>query len=219
MAIWTIEVINETSEAKDFFVYSQPPKVRFAGQAVAVHPCAWITYEGVLPGDRRRSTFSESIGIFVDLSGAKPAPGVVLTDSAYVQVDARASDSVSLLSDFNSGVFGPVEHDRSDYGTVSLHTPDPLVQGPFPPPSTIGLGKFGDSDLPIPVAGFPPQPGGVFVIEPSHRFHLAQGRPLRGEALALHPPSLVAIDFDQDKLTATIVAKADGTYAVTYEPV
>jgi len=219
MAIWTIEVVNETAAAKDFFVYSEPPKVRFSGQAVAVHPCAWITYPGVQPGDRRRSTFSESIAIYVDLSGAKPEPGVVLVESANVPVDARARDSVSLLNDFNSGIFGPVEHDRSEYDTVSLHTPDPLSRNSFPPPSTIGLGKYGDSDLPFPIAGFLPKPGGVFVIEPSHRFHLAPGRPLRGEALALHPPSLVAIDFDQDKLTATIVAKADGTFTVTYQPI
>ncbi|PVM83293.1 hypothetical protein [Caulobacter endophyticus] len=216
MAIWTIELVNDTGSAKDFFVYSEPPKVRFSGQAVAVHPCAWITYPGVQPGDRRRSTFSESIAIFVDFR-AKPAPGVVLTENANVPVDARARDRVDLLND--PALFGPVEHDQSDYGTVSLHTPDPLSDGSFPPPATIGLGKYGDSDLPYPIAGFPPQAGGVFVIEPSHRFHLAQGSPLRGEALALHPPSLVAIDFDQDKLTATIVAKADGTFAVTYEPV
>lgn len=217
MAIWTIEVVNETGAAKDFFVYSEPPKVRFSGQAVAVHPCAWITYPGILPGDRRRSTFSESIVIFVDMSGAKPAPGVVLTGAASVHVDARARDRVDLLND--PAIFGPVEHNRSGYGTVSLHMPDRLDGGPLPPPSTIGLGKYGDSDMEVPIAGFPPQAGGVFVIEPSRRFHLAEGRPLRGETLALHPPSLVAIDFDQDKLTATIVAKADGTFAVSYEPI
>lgn len=218
MAIWTIEVVNETDAAKDFYLYSEPPEVRFAGQAVAVHPCAWITYEGILPGAYRRSTFSESIAIFVDLSGARPAPGVVLIDSANVQVDARARDHTSLLDDFNNGVFGPVEHDRSDYGTVSLTTPDPLSRGPFPPPSTIGLAKFGDSDLPIPIAGFSPQPGGLFVVKPSRRFHLAQGRAVRGEALALHPPSLVPIDFAEDDIKATIVAKPDGTVSLTYGP-
>ncbi len=216
MAVWTIEVVNETGAAQDFFVFSQPPEVRFAGQAVAVHPSAWITYPGVQPGERRRSTFSESISIYVDLNGAKPAPGVVLVESANVPVDARARDSVSLLTDFNSGIFGPVEHGRSEYGTVSLHTSDPLVREGFPPPSTVGLGKFGDSDLPYPIAGFAPKPGGVFVIKPSRRFHLAQGRPLRGEALALHPPSLVDIDFDVDDLKATITARADGVFAVAY---
>lgn len=93
MAIWTIEVVNETGAAQDFFVFSQPPEVRFAGQAVAVHPCAWITYPGVQPGERRRSTFSESISIYVDLNGAKPAPGVVRKAPMFRSTPGRATAS------------------------------------------------------------------------------------------------------------------------------
>jgi len=219
MAIWTIEVVNETGAAKDFFLYSEPPQVRFSGQVVPVHPCAWITYPGIQPGDRRRSTFSESIVVFVDLTRAKPAPGVVMTGAASIHVDARARDGLDLLND--PALFGAVEHNKSDYGTVSLHMPEKPKwpdEGVLWGLTTIGLGKFGDSDREVPIAAFATQFGGTFVIEPSTRFHLAEGRPLRSEALALHPRSLVAVDFDQDELTATIVAKADGTFAVTYDP-
>jgi hypothetical protein len=218
MAVWTIEVINDSGATKDYAVFNAPPEVRFDGDLIQVHPCAWLVYDGVGPDERRRSTFSESIDLCVDLNGGILAPGVVVQNNASVPVDPRARDRVSILSGNSGQIFGPVEHDRSAYGTVSVETPAP---GSFPDPkvSLVEIGKFGDSDLPVPTAAFPARPNGVFEIKPSTRFHMIEGRYLRGEALGLFPPPGAVIDFaGRGDVKATVVQSADGVFTVSYGP-
>ena len=224
MAIWTVEVINNSGDAKNYAIFSAAPEVAFNNVPVAVHSCAWLIYAVVGPSERRRSTFSESLFVGADLNRVKLEPGVVIQNSVSMPIDARARDGTSLLTGDGGEIFTSVQHDLASdgtvsiYGTVSIATPETLV-GPFAPfqVSALVLGKIVDSHLATPMAAFHPQPGGLFQIQPSARFHLIEGTYTRGEVL---PPPVVSeatIDFTgHDDVKATVIHDADGGLTVSY---
>lgn len=226
MAIWTVELINNSGDAKDYAIFSAEPEVTFNNVPVAVHSCAWLTYPVVGPGQRRRSTFSESLFAGADLNRVKLEPGVVIHNSVSMPIDARARDGTSLLNGDSGEIFSSVKHDLASdgtlsiYGTVSIATPKTLV-GPFAPfqVSALVLGKIVDSHLATPMAAFLPQPGGLFLIQPSARFHLIEGKYTRGEVLPPHAVSEATIDFTgHDDVKATVIHGTDGGLQVSYGP-
>jgi hypothetical protein len=220
MAIWTIELTNNSGEAKDYAIFSAPPEVTFNDVLVTVHTCAWLTYQGVGPGEKRRSTFSESVFAGADLNNVRLEPGVVILNSTAMPIDARARDGTSLLNGEGGEIFSAARHDQAAYGSVSITTPDPLA-GPFAPfkVAALVLGKIVDSHVANAMAAFPPQPGGVFQIKPSSRFHLIQGQYVHGEVLAPDTASEATIDFTgHDDVKATVIHRPDGRLTVSFGP-
>lgn len=219
MPIWTIEIINQSDAVRDYVLFSPEVRVAFDGAPVETYTCAWLTYPGVVPGQSRRSTFSESIFFGLDLNGLTPQPGVMVTNSAATPVDARARDQLQLLNGADGQFFGEVRHDRSSPGSVSVVTPDPLSSPDGPPPaSLLVVGKVGDSLVPEAMTAFAPQAGGVFKVWPTTRLNLAQGAYHRGEIL---PPGLFSdavLDFGgHEVVTITVTHEPTGVFALSYK--
>lgn len=216
MAILTIEIFNDSGAARGYAVFSAPPEVRFENRPVKAHPCAWLVFDPVLAGGRRGSTFSESVYAFLNWP-ASLAPGVVVQDNTYVPADPRARDWIPVGENRGAFDFGETTRGKSAYGTFSLMT-DARVTADNR--VVLGVAKFGDSDLAVPIACFMGQPSGLFEIKPILKFHVVDGTYARGEVIGLDGPAGGAVvDFtDKGDVKASVTHHADGTYTVRYSP-
>jgi hypothetical protein len=216
MAILTIEILNDSGAAKSYAVFSAPPEVRFENRPVKAHPCAWLVFDPTPAGGRVTSTFSESVYAFLNWP-ASLAPGVVVLDNTCVSADPRARDWIPVVQERDYFAFGETVQDRSAYGTFSLMTDEHVTaQNQL----VLGVGKFGNSSLAVPIACFVGQPSGLFEIKPILKFHVVEGTYVRGEVVGLDGPTGGAVvDFTgKGDVKATVTHHANGTYTVQYGP-
>lgn len=216
MAILTIEILNDSGATKDYAVFSAPPEVRFKNHAVTPHPCAWLVFKQTPAGGRVTSTFSESVYAFLNWP-ATLAPGVVVADNSYVSADPRARDWISVVQERDYFAFGETTQGKSAYGTFSLMTDEHVTAHNR---VVLGVAKFGDSSLAVPIACFVGQPSGLFEIKPVLKFHVVEGTYARGEVIGLDGPTGGAVvDFTgKGDVKATVTHHAGGTYTVRYDP-
>ncbi|EJL25463.1 hypothetical protein PMI01_04367 [Caulobacter sp. AP07] len=216
MAILTIEILNDGGAARSYAVFSAPPEVTFENRPVKAHPCAWLVFDQTPAGGRVTSTFSESVYAFLNCP-ASLTPGIVAVDNTSVPADPRARDWIPVVQTRGFFKFGETTQGKSAYGTFSLMTDEHVTaQNQV----VLGVAKFGDSSLAVPIAGFVGQPGGLFEIKPVLKFHVVEGTYARGEVVGLDGPGDGAVvDFTgKGDVKATVTHHADGTYTVQYGP-
>lgn len=213
MAIWTIEVLNHTGGVRSYAVLAAPPEVTQGGRVVPVLSTAWIPFDYVEPGDLRTATFSEAVyALFV--WPLILAPKVVVPRGFTQAANPVARDLITVK-----------EMGRRSLSTVPTPGGAPpdcfsiFTEANFPAdgPVVLGMSKLGVNRSPTPVAAFAAQPRVTFDIRPGARFHVVEGRHVRGKVIDLaHAPNAV-IDFTgQEKAVATVTQGADGALTVVY---
>ena len=213
MAIWTIEVLNDSGGVKSYAVLAAPPEVTQGGRPVPVHSTAWIPFDYVEPGDRGTATFSEAVYALFTWP-VTLAPKVVVPRGFTQAVNPVARDLITIKEMGRRSMSAVPTPGAAPPDSFSIFT-----EADFPAdgPVVLGMSKLGAHPSPTPVAAFAAQPHVTFDIKPGARFHVVEGRYVRGKVIDIARTPNAVIDFaGREKAVATVTQGADGAFTVVY---
>lgn len=215
MAIYTIQVWNQSKFAKSYVAFMQSPIVTGRGGDPDIYANAWASFPSLLNGGFDSITYEDVTYAYWGTAPRELAPNTSVVWGGVAQVNTTTRDTVAFDGSDSLG-FGPVENGGAMTGSYQITaTTDFTADSHY----VFGLARPGKTPLPTPVATFLAQPNDSFNITPVEKFYVADGVYTPGAVIDVSMTSseYAEIDFTgKPQTTATVIQDAKGRFSVTY---
>jgi hypothetical protein len=216
MAIYTIQILNESGFTKDYVVFPTPPIVTSTGGPVEVFSNAWVTINNVSEGSFDTLSLTDDI---YALWGSAPEgalePGMTIDASGVQPVDPAQAPLIPFVGETPTG-FGPsIDGKAHPWAFAIITSTDFSAANGF----VFGMTLRSDSPVPVAAATFLAEPNDRFDIAPTGAFRVANGDCAPGEVIdaSLISPDSAIVDFTGlPQTTATVIQGANGGFSVVY---
>lgn len=215
MAIYTIQVWNQSKFPKSYVAFMQSPVVTGRGGDPDIYANAWATFPSLLNGGFDSITYEDVTYAYWGTAPRELAPNTSVVWGGVAQVNTATRDSIAFDGSDSLG-FEAVQNGGAMTGSYQITaTTDFTKDNNY----VFGLARPGKTPLPTPVATFLAQPNDTFNITPVEKFYVADGVYTPGAVIDVSMTSseYAEIDFTgKPQTTATVIQAADGSFSVVY---
>lgn len=215
MAVYTIQIWNQSKFAKSYVAFMQNPIVTARGGDPKIYTNAWATFPSLLDGGFDSITYEDVTYAYWGTAPRELAPNTTVVSGGVAQVNTASCDSVAFDGS-NSLGFEPVAAGGAMSGSYQITaTTDFTADNNY----VFGLARPGKTSIPTAVATFKAQPNDTFNITPVEKFYVADGAYTPGAVIdvSMSSTNYAEIDFTgKPQTTATVIQAPDGSFSVTY---
>lgn len=215
MAIYTIQVWNQSKFAKSYVAFMQTPVITGRGGDPDIYTNAWATFPSLLDGGFDSITYEDVTYAYWGTAPRELAPNTSVVWGGVAKVDTTTQDTVAFDGSDSLG-FEAVQLGGAMTGSYQITaTTDFTADNNY----VFGLARPGKTPLPTPVATFKAQPNDTFNITPVEKFYVADGAYTPGAVIdvSMSSSDFAEIDFTgKPQTTATVIQAANGSFSVVY---
>ncbi|WP_454760767.1 hypothetical protein [Caulobacter segnis] len=215
MAIYTIQVWNQSKFAKSYVAFMQTPVITGRGGDPDIYTNAWATFPSLLDGGFDSITYEDVTYAYWGTAPRELAPNTSVVWGGVAKVNTTSQDTVAFDGSDSLG-FEAVQLGGAMTGSYQITaTTDFTADNNY----VFGLARPGKTPLPTPVATFKAQPNDTFNITPVEKFYVADGAYTPGAVIdvSMSSSDFAEIDFTgKPQTTATVIQAANGSFSVVY---
>ncbi|WP_454717066.1 hypothetical protein [Caulobacter segnis] len=215
MAIYTIQVWNQSKFAKSYVAFMQTPVITGRGGDPDIYTNAWATFPSLLDGGFDSITYEDVTYAYWGTAPRELAPNTSVVWGGVAKVNTTTQDTVAFDGSDSLG-FEAVQLGGAMTGSYQITaTTDFTADNNY----VFGLARPGKTPLPTPVATFKAQPNDTFNITPVEKFYVADGAYTPGAVIdvSMSSSDFAEIDFTgKPQTTATVIQAANGSFSVVY---
>lgn len=216
MAQYTIQILNNSTVAKNYVAFMEPPIVTSTGASPQVYSNAWVTFNGVTNGGFDTIIYDDVTYAYWGTTPSQLTPGTVISSGGTMLVDTTTQDTVPFQGSLPAGFGTLATPGKAQTGSYQI-----VATTDFTPSNgyIFGLAKPGKTPVPAPVATFSATPNDTYNITPVVKFYIGDGSYTPGQVIdvSVSSTAYATIDFTgKAQSTATVIQGENGGWTVEF---